>query len=475
MHPLMFACSRCGRRMGVGLELVGRSVRCPHCREVVTAPANRPARPVSPSEASRAQPQTPPEAFEPTEDGENRIPTFASPPQEGIESILGDEESDDDCVFAPSEPSKPLLMPDLSLDETPEISSGRIAFDHANPSAQSSLPLGPKELSQPDFELLTRTAPAITPVPAPATPAAMPYTIHPPPPPPRSDDVVDPFAKLGRPSAIAPAPARISSTSPNPDAKTPKRSPPKYFWAILAYALVITLLAAWGWLRPTPHPFSTIPDFFGHYHSGNKNKVAELPVNLNQPFPHALKVKLGQSIVLGELEFEPLRIEHRRTQWIDRSEGGRSRDIDCLVLTARVRNRSNQAFHPFDPAFNRFAATNAPPPLTAVMVNGQNYAGGPIPWPFRHSGREYIVGQEQDEVPLEPGQERTTVLPSIDGAKGRQMCDMLRTTGSPALWRIHLRRGYTNYQGERVSASALVGVEFDASEVRWLTAGEKSS
>jgi hypothetical protein len=69
--------------MGVGQELAGRRVRCPHCREAVSVP-------------------TAPAAD---------LPARAGPPQEGTESIFGDPEDSDDSVIAPPTPRKPVLLP----------------------------------------------------------------------------------------------------------------------------------------------------------------------------------------------------------------------------------------------------------------------------------------------------------------------------------------------------------------------------
>src|SRR5689334_16327231 len=82
MQPLKFPCPRCGRRMGVGPELAGRRVRCPHCREAVAVPAA------------------------PAAD-----PPFRAAPQEGAESIFGDPEDSDDSVIAPPTPRKLVLPP----------------------------------------------------------------------------------------------------------------------------------------------------------------------------------------------------------------------------------------------------------------------------------------------------------------------------------------------------------------------------
>lgn len=466
MQPLTFPCPKCASRMGVGFELMGKSVRCPHCRQVVVAPSNVPSRPAVP-EVPVPRHTTPPEAQEPSEDGERPIPTFARPPREGAESIFGEEGVAEDSVFEAPARQKPTLVPDIgpSHDDAPPgmIDFGAPEADRNDIPRRALDPpaaFGKKELSQPDFALLPLVEKPPPPPPVAVSPA-VPYVIHPMPGA-RGDDVVDPFTKFGRPNTTSPPPPIERRELPAP----PRARFGKFLWPLALYALVATLLAAWGWLRPAPHPFSTIPDFFGQYRAGDGKKVSALPVDVNRPFPDALTVKLGGKIVVGELEFEPLNIEERRTRWEVKADGGRPREIECLVLTARVRNLSKVAFHPFDPAFNRYANPAEPLPLTAVVIDGERFPGGPIPWPFLHSGREFIAGQEADETPLAPGQQRTTTLPAIDGDKGKKLLTLLKGSKGPALWQVHVRRGFIDYKGESVSVGALVGVEFDASQVK---------
>ncbi|MBL8865950.1 MAG: hypothetical protein JNK93_10375 [Planctomycetia bacterium] len=458
MQSLTFACPQCTRRMGVGLEWMGKSVRCPHCRQVVVAPTATPSKTAFASPLADAPPAT-----DPSDAFDVPLPRFAPPPREGAESIFGEEAASDDSVFATPTAPKPVLLPDVA--EPSPRSSGLIDFGGADeprilqptdaipPSElprsaiDSPEPFVKKDLSQPDFALLAKTEPT------PATP----------PPPARADEVVDPFTKFGRMNATAPPAPRPSAARP-PLVRPDRRS--RYFWPLVAYAVAVTLVAAAGWLRPAPHPFAAIPDFFGQYHAADRKKVSALPVDLNRPFPNELTVKLGGKLLVGDLEFEPLAIEERRTRWEVKGDGGRARDIECLVLTARITNRSTRPFHPFDPAFNRYAAPNDPAPLTAVVVGEDTFPGGPIPWPFVHGGREFIRGQEADESPLEPGQQRTTTLPAIDGEKGKRLLARLKASKAPALWRVHVRRGFTTYAGETVPVSALVGVEFDASQIK---------
>lgn len=113
MQPLTFPCSACGRRMGVGLALAGKPVRCPHCQQVVTAPATAPPAP----------PAGPPPA--------------ANPGREAIESIFSDPEESEDSLFAPAK-VRQVEMPggnDRLSRPTPLTLRALAAEDEAKPPA----------------------------------------------------------------------------------------------------------------------------------------------------------------------------------------------------------------------------------------------------------------------------------------------------------------------------------------------------
>src|SRR4051812_39163109 len=54
MQTVNFNCSFCGKLMAVGLNLLGRNVRCPHCKQVIQAPVA--AKPPSPVQANSQSP-----------------------------------------------------------------------------------------------------------------------------------------------------------------------------------------------------------------------------------------------------------------------------------------------------------------------------------------------------------------------------------------------------------------------------------
>src|SRR3954470_18692725 len=107
MQTVNFHCPHCGNLMAVGTNLLGRNVRCPHCKQVVRAPAAAGDAPGVQGPAPQAPPLTPapPPQF--------KVQT----PTEHHESISGERHDED--VFG-SEPLKPT-MPTMAVPSQPTM------------------------------------------------------------------------------------------------------------------------------------------------------------------------------------------------------------------------------------------------------------------------------------------------------------------------------------------------------------------
>jgi hypothetical protein len=189
-------------------------------------------------------------------------------------------------------------------------------------------------------------------------------------------------------------------------------------------------------------------------------------------------------LTIGDLEVTPLRVEKRRI--VFRYEGRdqvEPASEDCLALVLRFRNKSTDVyFRPLDRFFARCWKPNKAgsevSPFT-VLVLGRHmkgtvkFYGGPVSWKGS-AGRgerfrepvEKVEGQNFDQV-LKPGEEMTTfvctdpedhVLGALENYRG------------PLLWRVQVRRGLVKWHTARGieredSATAVIGVEFDSSDV----------
>jgi hypothetical protein len=137
------------------------------------------------------------------------------------------------------------------------------------------------------------------------------------------------------------------------------------------------------------------------------------------------------------------------------------------VLELCYRNRSSDiAFSPTDPFFDRRwkDAGDGSKPYTFLEIGDRRFYGGPIPWTQASAGaRDEIEGQVYRV--LDPGEELTTIACS-DPAD--PIAELLKEYQGPIVWRLQLRRGLTSVGGKTISATAVIGVKFDASEVERL-------
>jgi hypothetical protein len=287
-----------------------------------------------------------------------------------------------------------------------------------------------------------------------------------------------------------PEPAAREYRPRQPRPETP--ATPAFAWILLAYSALATVAAgvfAYQYFTAEPkgdHPFKSIPDFYGQYEKANRKQLSfrGLP-DPKTDVPADLRVKLGEEVTVGDLQVRPTAV-YQQVMSLTRelkAQANRTGEASTgLVLTLHVKNLSaDTTFHPDDPAFNRAIEKDQPLPYTALQA-GRDFYYGPFAWPFEEEIQDaYIEGLKNPEEPLGPGQERDvwiTVAP--DGAKTageRKVGEYLRYLRKekkfdvPFLWRVQLRRGLVRAKGDdgqdvEVSATAVIGVEFRADQVK---------
>ncbi len=537
MQTLTFPCTHCKRRMAVKAELAGRSVRCPHCKQVLTAPAAAPPPAPGGSQAETAEihPTRPESGWQPPpghhsvapEDSDHDLDAMASPKKpdpfgalfgsdsddgadggprgrrrpDGSESIFEEPAVPDDNVFGGGQGSD-RFGPDSDPVTPP---TNRATFPPPDPFPPAPPPLGtrgsqgvlhlppqgygpaappPAYPPQPQYvppsfapQPISSGLQTFAPVPPPAVAPGNPWAEMtgempglPDPPPPRE------------PRPPTPVPAARPASRPDADppedrpAADPAPAPARRKWVVpvlLAYGLVMTAVAVWSILRgPDGGPLSTIPDFYGEYEKSDRKsgKVNHLP-KPDDPLPPSLRVALGKTITVGQLQVTPLSIEQRRLTKVTVPDAGAPKEETlppALVLTLRLKNVSDAVtFHAVDPAFNR-RAERGQPSVAGLYVPGKPpIFGGPIPWPFPPADkRVYVKGQENDDQPLKPGEQREVVIPLVDQATVKST--VLSAKGQTLTWKVLLRRGTVRYWFSDYSVCTLIGVEFAGSEVKWL-------
>lgn len=443
MQTVNFHCPHCGNLMAVGMNLLGRNVRCPHCKQVVRAPAAA----GEPPAVSGPVPQAPP--LTPAPPPQFKVPTQT----EHHESIFGERHDED--LFG-SEPLKPTL---------PTVAAPPTMPDPQPP------PTPPPPRHVPQYEE-TRTYEAPAPLPD--------YSLLPPDEP-RHDH---------RPTEPVPQ----GTYRP----RSPRQEPagtPAFTWILLAYAVLATVAAGvFGYLylvggSKAGHPFEAIPDFYGQYEkaTGAENRKQLSYQGLPDPkldVPPNLRVRLGGELTVGDLQVRPTKVVKQAMAYTreDAVKGPITNDASTgLALALEVKNLSaDTTFHPNDPAFNRAFDPKQPVPYTALQVR-REFFYGPFAWPMPDDTKDNsLIGFAISKEPLGPGQERTTwvtVAPrGMKTAGDRQIDDTIRQVrdkqpGTAFLWRVQLRRGSVKARAGdgrevHVSATTVIGVEFKADDIQ---------
>jgi hypothetical protein len=253
---------------------------------------------------------------------------------------------------------------------------------------------------------------------------------------------------------------------------------------LVPYAVFMTLLAGYFYyqLKQVPSPLEILPDIndasdnAGARHRSSQSTVYPR-VKPDSKLPPHLHVALGQSIQIGDLQVTPAKIEQRKILYCSErlSTTPEPSQDDALVLTLHLVNTSKDVeFFPTDAAFNtrwREGEPKESKPYTFLELgDSKRFYGGPIKWSPRgkSSGyrdpdpREYIQGEEDGKI-LKPGEERNTII-CTDPAN-REIVPAVLNYRSTMLWRVHLRRGLVDIGDREVSATAVIGVEFQAKDV----------
>jgi hypothetical protein len=451
MQTVNFQCGNCGNLMAVGMEFLGQQVRCPHCQQVVVAPAQ--AGP-EPTPASTGNPFVGPASgqFEPT----------FTPPREP-ESIFGPSESED--LFGGATAAPRIEMPSHPVAPQPSLS----------PPATEPVPAESGTLTY---------LPSSSDGNAPTEPDG------------------SPLAGLGgsaSPFTDAPAAAANGSSTELVGAiPRPHRRPSRgggwfvalVFIPLVFYAIMATVAVAILYNRQQQVPKHPLEQFLPDEEGDNpgakhlKSLTSETRRRMAmRPLPDELRVHLKETFTIDreplkidaleatpQLEVTPLRVERKRVRVkVQGFEKAEECKHDSLVLHLLVRNVSKDVvFRPMDNYFNRkWKETKpvGPPPLTLLEFGKLRFFGGPANWYPRNS-RDYWpewVAETDYGRELKPGEEMKTFV-CTDGDDEELVKELDRYHG-PLLWRVQLRRGLVRVGEREFPTTTVIGVEFTDQDV----------
>jgi len=454
METVNFQCGHCGKLMAIGIDHLGLQVRCPHCQQVVVAPIvkapdpppvpKNPPAPINEGPTAPAEPMTPSLEF--------HVP---SPMEQ--ESIFSESSETGDDLFG-AEPVSHVEMPPVPV--IPQLQIDQPVSTAASPltdeSPSVSFPLGDVTAT---FEMPFHAPPSE---------------------PPRVNGASDPALGSGThwsPAAAASTPAlptQESSSSLLPPSLTthtvrmPQASRPwvlpLFIIPLISYSVLMTVAVVILYLRlqQQVHPLEALPDQGdnkGATHGKGSSSMDRMP-RPDQDLPPKLKVELGHSLRIGDVEVTPLKVEHRQIQF---QEGAvvDPTEQETLALELRFRNVSDDVyFKPLDPYFDRHwspAKTSGIMPYGFLTVDKKNFFG-PLEW---HRARVAVKGQDHD-TELKPGEEMTTFLCTDPDD---HVLEALKKAKGPFLWRVQVRRGLAKVGDKEISATAVVGVEFNKQDV----------
>lgn len=443
MQTVNFTCGHCDNLMAVTADLLGQHVRCPHCQQVVLAPA--PSALPAVATPVPAPLTTEPDALSFSPAGAREEDSIFGP-KETPDALFGDPKPA--ALEVPPEPAWvgpgdgapiPSLEADASSAPVPESAfgppaSGTLVFGQTNHHAAEGMAVS-SALEAANHE---NSATGLT---------------------------------VEAPLATQPANRRASGGG--------KSAAVSVLIFLVPYSIFMTGVAAyyyWKVAQVPPHPLEYLPDWPGEHpgttHKG-QGKVVYERVQPSTPLPPQLRLGLHKTIRIGSLEVTPEKVEKRQllfryhTANVNpnpprqaRSQQELSRD-EALVLTLRLKNVSDDdSFFPTDPGFVPHWQKGQPVPYTFLEVGSNKFYGGP----GKKSPGEFLDGQDKDDQPLNPGEERVTVI--CTDPDNTALMNALANYRGPLLWRVQLRRGLAKYKNLEKSVAAVIGVEFSPNDIQ---------
>jgi DNA-directed RNA polymerase subunit RPC12/RpoP len=431
MATVNFNCDKCGKLMAVSEDHLGRRVRCPHCQQVIQAPATRVERVLPVPDRPTEPAFLPPEAalsesiFEEAQDGggDDLFGGTSGPPL--VEMPPEPPPTDPTFPSGPLYAAPPLLPPEIA--DAPTLADQPLPFSLVStPVTEATATYLPQETpAVPGSELgmAWQSAPASDAASfAQGTPAQPP------------EGAVDGLGAMRAPSTAV-------------KTRRPSMAVPTLLIFLIPYSIVVTIAAAMLYfqVQNKKDRLELLPDPKPDRKQGGAERLKDRVVN-DQPISRRLLVDLGGTIAIGDLEVVAKSVVHVP---------------DGLALKVVLRNTSRDTvFNPVSQDFNTFVREvsdrkKAPRPFTFLEIGKDKVYGG----------RWYVMPKEGAPFDgrLMPQEEMTAIL--VTDPKDSDRIRELDQYDGQLVWRIQVRRGLVTYQGKDYSTTGVVGVAFKAKDI----------
>jgi hypothetical protein len=254
----------------------------------------------------------------------------------------------------------------------------------------------------------------------------------------------------------------------------PKSRPwllPLLFIPLISYSILATIAATLLYMEKQRqvHPLEAIP-VQGENKGASHTKTSSFKwPDPAQSLPDKLKVELGQSIRIGDLEVIPEKVERRQIQYEStiKNASQDATQFDVLALVLRLRNISKDVvFKPMDPYFTRQwrPKNGGLMPYTFLSMGDQTVYGGPLSLQEMHDHHLEIVDQNLNQE-LRPSEEMTTFVCTNPEDPVERILKQ-RKDKEPLIWRVQVRRGLVQVHNREIPATAVIGVQFSQENIQ---------
>ena len=240
MNPISFVCTHCSRSVTVAPDAAGRAAPCPHCKQVILVPALATALGTPTMRVPGPATGGPPSSGVGGDRDGDQGPDFTETlrkAREETDSIFHDHDDGGDSLFGGGDTPRKPIAPSTPL----AMSAPQVRSDPSQPTMRvPGLPSLPPIAKTPPPPAVARPVYAV-PVPTSANPFA---------------DLSDELP-AGSPEGADADGGIDGGKEEDAEAELEDAAPRRFPWKNLiialltVYALAMTAIAAWGWLRNT--------------------------------------------------------------------------------------------------------------------------------------------------------------------------------------------------------------------------------